>query len=37
MTGQEAVPVYMYELFMPEVEVDRATGKVRVVKFTDRG
>jgi len=27
-------PVYMYELFMPEVEVDVKTGKVRVVKFT---
>jgi aldehyde oxidoreductase len=27
-------PCYMYELFMPEVEVDVKTGKVRVVKFT---
>lgn len=27
-------PVYMYEVFMPEVEVDTTTGKVRVVKFT---
>jgi len=27
-------PVYMYELFMPEVEVDMKTGKVQVVKFT---
>jgi aldehyde oxidoreductase len=27
-------PVYMYELFMPEVEVDPKTGKVKVVKFT---
>jgi aldehyde oxidoreductase len=27
-------PVYMYELFMPEVEVDPKTGKVTVVKFT---
>jgi aldehyde oxidoreductase len=35
VTGQgKPFPVYMYELFMPEVEVDRATGKVRVVKFT---
>jgi aldehyde oxidoreductase len=25
---------YMYELFMPEVEVDTATGKAKVVKFT---
>lgn len=25
---------YMYELFMPEVEVDLATGKTKVVKFT---
>lgn len=34
-TGQgNPFPVYMYELFMPDVEVDRATGKVRVVKFT---
>lgn len=27
-------PVYMYELFMPEVEVDMETGEVKVVKFT---
>jgi len=27
-------PVYMYEVFLPEVEVDLATGKVSVVKFT---
>ncbi len=34
-TGQgKPFPVYMYELFMPEVEVDMKTGKVRVVKFT---
>ena len=34
-TGQGApFPVYMYELFMPEVEVDMETGKARVVKFT---
>ena len=34
-TGQgNPFPVYMYEIFMPEVEVNRATGKVRVVKFT---
>ncbi len=26
--------VYMYEVFMPEVEVDMKTGKARVVKFT---
>ncbi len=35
VTGQgNPFPIYMYELFMPEVEVDRKTGKVRVVKFT---
>lgn len=35
VTGQgKPFPIYMYELFMPEVEVDRKTGKVRVVKFT---
>jgi len=34
-TGQgEPFPVYMYELFMPEVEVNMKTGKVKVVKFT---
>ena len=34
-TGQgNPFPVYMYELFMPEVEVNVKTGKVRVVKFT---
>lgn len=27
-------PIYMYEVFMPEVEVDLETGKVSVVKFT---
>ncbi|NLA71916.1 MAG: molybdopterin-dependent oxidoreductase [Clostridiaceae bacterium] len=26
--------VYMYELFIPEVEVDMETGKVRVIRFT---
>jgi aldehyde oxidoreductase len=35
VTGQgNPFPVYMYELFMPEVEVDVKTGKVTVVKFT---
>jgi aldehyde oxidoreductase len=34
-TGQgNPFPVYMYELFMPEVEVDMATCKATVVKFT---
>lgn len=34
-TGQgNPFPVYMYELFMPEVEVDMKTGKASVVKFT---
>jgi len=34
-TGQgKPFPVYMYELFMPEVEVDTKTGKVQVVRFT---
>ena len=34
-TGQgNPFPVYMYELFMPEVEVDMNTGDVKVVKFT---
>ncbi len=27
-------PVYMYEVFMPEVEVDVNSGKAKVVKFT---
>lgn len=27
-------PVYMYEVFMPEVEVDLETGEAKVVKFT---
>ena len=27
-------PVYMYELFMPEIKVDTETGKVEVEKFT---
>ncbi len=27
-------PIYMYEVFMPEVEVDLETGKATVVKFT---
>jgi aldehyde oxidoreductase len=26
--------VYMYELFIPEVQVDMETGKVRVIRFT---
>jgi aldehyde oxidoreductase len=34
-TGQgKPFPVYMYEIFIPEVEVDIKTGKVKVVKFT---
>jgi aldehyde oxidoreductase len=34
-TGQgNPFSVYMYELFMPEVEVDTKTGEVTVVKFT---
>jgi aldehyde oxidoreductase len=34
-TGQgNPFSVYMYELFMPEVEVDMKTGKATVVKFT---
>ncbi|HMK60280.1 MAG TPA: molybdopterin cofactor-binding domain-containing protein [Dissulfurispiraceae bacterium] len=34
-TGQGSpFPIYMYELFMPEVEVDMKTGKATVVKFT---
>lgn len=35
VTGQgKPFPVYMYEVFMPEVEVNLETGKVKVVKFT---
>ncbi len=35
VTGKgDPFSAYMYELFMPEVEVDMATGKARVVKFT---
>lgn len=30
----EPFPVFMYEVFMPEVEVDMETGEARVVKFT---
>ena len=34
-TGQgNPFSVYMYEVFMPEVEVDMKTGEVTVVKFT---
>jgi aldehyde oxidoreductase len=34
-TGQgNPFPVYMYEVFMPEVEVDMETGEAKVVKFT---
>ncbi|MGO9420058.1 xanthine dehydrogenase family protein molybdopterin-binding subunit, partial [Roseiarcus sp.] len=34
-TGQGApFPVYMYEVFMPEVEVDMESGEAKVVKFT---
>jgi aldehyde oxidoreductase len=34
-TGQgNPFPVYMYEVFMPEVEVDLESGKASVVKFT---
>ncbi|MEN6567314.1 MAG: molybdopterin-dependent aldehyde oxidoreductase [Veillonellales bacterium] len=34
-TGQgNPFPIYMYELFMPEVEVDMKLGKAKVVKFT---
>jgi aldehyde oxidoreductase len=35
VTGQgNPFPVYMYEVFLPEVVVDMETGKVQVVKFT---
>ena len=35
VTGQgNPFPVYMYTIFMPEVEVDLKTGKTSVVKFT---
>lgn len=30
----EPFPVYMYEVFMPEVEVDMESGEAKVVKFT---
>jgi aldehyde oxidoreductase len=34
-TGQgNPFPIYMYEVFMPEVEVDMETGEAKVVKFT---
>ncbi len=34
-TGQgNPFPVYMYEVFMPEVEVDMDSGEAKVVKFT---
>ncbi|PTW62853.1 aldehyde dehydrogenase molybdenum-binding subunit apoprotein [Breoghania corrubedonensis] len=34
-TGQgDPFPIYMYEVFMPEVEVEVETGEVKVVKFT---
>ena len=34
-TGQgNPFPIYMYEIFVPEVEVDLESGKVTVVKFT---
>lgn len=37
-TGKgEPFGIYMYELFMPEVEVDMKTGKATVVKFTTVG
>jgi len=35
VTGQgNPFPIYMYEVFVPEVEVDLETGKVTVVKYT---
>ncbi|MBS3976700.1 MAG: molybdopterin-dependent oxidoreductase [Syntrophomonadaceae bacterium] len=35
VTGKgEPFGIYMYEIFMPEVEVDMKTGKATVVKFT---
>jgi aldehyde oxidoreductase len=35
VTGQgNPFTIYMYEIFMPEVEVDMKTGKATVVKFT---
>ncbi|WP_018606887.1 molybdopterin-dependent aldehyde oxidoreductase [Uliginosibacterium gangwonense] len=35
VTGQgNPFPIYMYEVFVPEVEVDLESGKVSVVKFT---
>jgi aldehyde oxidoreductase len=34
-TGQgNPFPIYMYEVFMPEVEVELKTGRTKVVKFT---
>ena len=34
-TGQgNPFPIYMYKVFMPEVEVDMETGEAKVVKFT---
>jgi aldehyde oxidoreductase len=34
-TGQgNPFPIYMYEVFMPEVEVDMESGEAKVVKFT---